>query len=114
MYTSVGGGIGWGKHQAWPRCISATGAGDATDSAVIWSQPLEEHRCCTLAISNALIFVCDCGRNIRCLDAKTGRPCQGEPARMPSLRSPLDADGNVFTGAQGRWFREGAASKSKN
>jgi outer membrane protein assembly factor BamB len=113
LYVTVGGDIWWGKEKAWLQCIDATGTGDITKSALLWSYPLTEHCCSTPSISNGLAFVADCGRNVHCVDAETGKPywthnCEGE-----IWASTLVADGKVYIGTRRGQLWVFAASKDK-
>jgi outer membrane protein assembly factor BamB len=96
------------------KCIDATQTGDATETGLIWSYPLDDHCCSTPAIWGGLVFVNDYRRNIHCLDAETGKPYWVHKTRVPNLSSPLVADGKVYVGTKGRKFWVLAANKQKN
>jgi outer membrane protein assembly factor BamB len=113
IYVAGGGDIWWGKREAWIQCIDATRSGDATEAGPIWSSPLDDHCCSTPAVSDGLVFVCDFGRNIRCLDAETGEPCWTQRTRGPIFSSPLVADGKVYVGTKGHRLWVFAARRQK-
>ena len=113
LYVTGGGDIWWGKRQAWVKCVDPTQTGDATQTGLIWSQPIEDHCCATPAISNGLVFVTDFGRNIHCLDAETGKPYWVQETRGPMFSSALVADGKVYVGTKGRKLWVFAAEKEK-
>ena len=73
-----------GQTQAWLQCIDATQTGDVTDSALLWSYPVERHCCSTPSIHDGLVYVADCGGKVHCVDAETGRPCG---STTPAARS---------------------------
>ena len=50
IYIAGGGDIWWGKNEAWLKCIDATGTGDTTSTAQIWSYPLNRHVMSTAAV----------------------------------------------------------------
>ena len=75
LYVASGGDLWWGKTEARLQCIDATGMGDATSSAEVWTYPLERHVLSTPAIHDGLVYIADCGRKLHCLDAATGKPC---------------------------------------
>ena len=73
IYFTIGGDPWWGKREAWLKCIDATKTGDITETGEIWSLPLERHSTSTPAISEGLVYVTDCGKNVHCVDAETGK-----------------------------------------
>jgi outer membrane protein assembly factor BamB len=116
IYVTVGGDIWWGKHQAWLKCIDATKTGDVTDSAQIWSYPLNQHCCSTPSIYNGLVFIADCGQRvhaIHCVDAETGKPYWTHETKGDMWASTLVADGKVYIGTRRGQFLVMAASKEK-
>ena len=100
VYVTVGGDIWWGKRQAWLKCIDATGAGDVTKTAEVWSQPLSRHSCSTPSISDGLVYIADCGKLVHCLDAETGKPRWTHETRGEIWGSTLVADGKVYVGTR--------------
>ena len=113
LYITYGGDIWWGKHKAWLTCIRATGSGDITSSATLWSYPVERHCCSTPAVHNGLVFVADCAGLIHCVDAETGRAYWTHDAKGEIWASTLVADGKVYVGTRRRDFWVLAASKEK-
>jgi outer membrane protein assembly factor BamB len=113
VYLTVGGDIWWGKHEAWLQCVDATGTGDVTESALLWACPLERHACSTPAIHNGLVFVGDLGRNVHCIDARTGKPLWRHKTNGEIWGSTLVADGKVYVGTRGRDFYVFAAAREK-
>ena len=104
IYVTVGGDIWWGKREAWLKCVDATKTGDITASGEIWSYPLEEHSASTPAISNGLVYVTDCGKNLHCSDAETGKPFWKHKLRQDSWSSAMVADGKIYVGSRGSDF----------
>lgn len=113
VYVTVGGDIWWGKEQAWLKCIDATLTGDITHDGGLWSYPVERHCCSTPSISNGLVFVADCGRNVHCVDAETGKPYWTHRCKGDMWASTLVADGKVYIGARRGDFWILAADKEK-
>ena len=113
LYITYGGDIWWGKDKAWLTCIKATGTGDITDSAVLWSYPVERHCCSTPAVHDGLVFVADCTGLIHCVDAETGRAYWTHDAQGDIWASTLVADGKVYVGTRRRDFWVLAAEKEK-
>lgn len=104
IYVTVGGDIWWGKRAAWLKCIDATGKGDITSSGEVWSLALEQHSTATPAISNGLVYVTDCGKNLLCADAETGKSYWTHQMRMDSWSSALVADKKIFVASRGGDF----------
>jgi outer membrane protein assembly factor BamB len=98
LYVTVGGDIWWGKNEAWLKCIDATQTGDVTDTAEIWSYPLERHVCSTPSIVDGLVFVADYSGNLHCVDAETGTAYWTHDLGGRCFASTLVADGKVYIG----------------
>ena len=113
IYVTVGGDIWWGKEKAWLQCIDATGTGDVTETALLWSYPVERHCCSTPSIWKGLAFVADCGRNVHCVDAETGKPYWTHECGGEMWASTLAADGKVYIGTRRGQFYIFAADKEK-
>jgi outer membrane protein assembly factor BamB len=96
LYVAGGGDLWWGKNEAWLKCVDATGPGDVTKSALVWSYALEKHVMATPAVWRGLVFLADCGRKIHCVDAATGKALWTHAAGAEVWASPLVADGKVF------------------
>jgi outer membrane protein assembly factor BamB len=104
IYITVGGDIWWGKKKAWLKCIDATKKGDITETGEIWSFTLEQPSASTPAISNGLVYVTDCGKNLHCVDAENGQPYWAHKLKMDSWSSALAADQKVYVGSRGNDF----------
>jgi len=113
VYLTVGGDIWWGKNEAWLQCVDASGSGDVTKSALLWSTPLEQHACSTPAIHDGLVYVGDCGRLVHCIDAETGKRQWQHKTNGEIWGSTLVADGKVYVGTRGRDFYVFAAGREK-
>ena len=111
IYLAGGGDLWWGKNQAWLKCIDATGAGDVTTNALIWSYPLEKHVMGTPAIVDGLVFIADCGHKFHCIDAETGKACWTRDINGEAWASPLAADGKVYLGTRSGAFYVFAANR---
>ena len=78
--------------------------GDITNTGEIWSHELELYSASTPAISNGLIYVTDCGKNLHCVDAENGKPYWTHKLQMDSWSSALVADNKVYVGSRGSDF----------
>lgn len=104
IYLTVGGDIWWGKKRAWLKCIDATKKGDITKSGEIWSFTLDQPSGSTPAISDGLVYITDCGKNLHCVDAENGKPYWTHKLKMDSWSSALVADRKVYVGSRGNDF----------
>ncbi len=104
IYVTVGGDIWWGKRESYLKCIDATKTGNITATGEIWSYPLVEHSASTPAISNGLVYVTDCGKNLHCNDAESGKQYWRHNLQEDSWSSALAADGKIFAGSRGSDF----------
>lgn len=100
MYVTGGGDLWWGKEEAWLQCIDPSGQGDLTAGALQWSCPLDKHTMSTPAVHDGLVYVADCGRKLRCVEARTGAVCWTHEARGAFWASPCVADGKIYIGTQ--------------
>lgn len=105
IYVTSGGDIWWGKEEAWLKCIDATKTGDITETGEIWTSALVKHSASTPAISNGLIYVTDCGKNLHCIDAENGNSYWTHKLWRDSWSSALVADQKVYVGSRGSDFR---------
>ena len=113
VYVTVGGDIWWGKNKAWLKCIDATKTGDITDSGLIWSYDLSRHCCSTPAVYEGMVFAADCGKQVHCVDAETGKVYWTHQTKGDMWGSTLVADGKVYVGTRRREFLVFAASREK-
>jgi len=113
VYVTYGGDIWWGKHEAWLKCFDATGTGDITDSAEVWSYPVSRHCCSTPSVCDGMVFVADCGGFVHCVDAWSGRAYWTHDTGGEIWASTLVADGRVYIGTRRGDFLVFAASREK-
>ncbi len=114
IYYTIGGDPWWGKQKAWLKCIDATKTGDITETGEIWSLPLERHSSATPSISNGLVYVTDCGKNVLCVDAETGELIWTHQLKKESWSSTLVADNKIYVGSLGGdyWVLEEGRTKN--
>ena len=113
VYLTAGGDPWWGKQRGWLKCVDATGAGDVTASAEVWSYPLPRETCSTPAVHDGLVYVTDVGGTVHCVDAATGEPVWTHRAVGEFWASPLVADGKVYAGTRRGQFVVLAAAREK-
>ncbi|MFW5773462.1 MAG: PQQ-binding-like beta-propeller repeat protein [Tangfeifania sp.] len=98
IYVTGGGDIWWGKQECWLKCF------DAANGTELWSTELEQHSAATPAISDGLVYVTDCGKNLHCIDAETGARYWKHPMKRDAWGSALAADGKIFAASRGSDF----------
>jgi outer membrane protein assembly factor BamB len=113
LYVAGGGDLWWGKNESWVKCIDPTQTGEITKTGEVWSTPLGRHTMTTVAVYNGMLFASDCGREVHCLDAKTGKPYWSHELGGEMWASPYVADGKVYIGTRHGDFWVFAAQKEK-
>jgi outer membrane protein assembly factor BamB len=100
VFVEAGGDLWHGKTEAWLKCIDASQRGTVTETAAVWSYPLSRHCMSTPAVTEDLVFIGDCGRDLHCVDRKSGEGIWKLNAEGEIWGSPLVADGKVYIGAR--------------
>lgn len=113
IYVTAGGDLWWGKRKSVLKCIDASGTGDITRSGQVWSYEMPRETCSTPAVYDGMVFAADCGGNIHCVDAKTGKGLWTHKADGDIWGSPLVADGKVYAGTRRAEFVVLAAAREK-
>ena len=113
VYLTLGGDIWWGKNKAWLKCIDATQTGDITTTGLAWSYELTGHCCSTPSVWEGMVFVADCGKQVHCVDAQTGKAYWTHDAEGEIWASTLVADGKVYVGTRRGVLWVMAASREK-
>ena len=113
LFLTGGGDWWWGKNEAWLKCVDPRGVGDVTATAEKWSYPVERHIMASAAVRDGLVFTCDAGKRVHCVDATTGRAHWTHDARQEFWASPLVADGKVYCATRGGDVMVFAASPEK-
>ncbi|OHB71335.1 MAG: hypothetical protein A2V70_15045 [Planctomycetes bacterium RBG_13_63_9] len=87
-------------------CLDATGTGDVTRSAILWSYDKMGSSVSTASVADGLVYVADFNRGLHCLDAETGECYWVQETGGPIWGSTLVADGKVYlgTGRQTFWI----------
>lgn len=99
IYVAAGGDPWHGKRECWLFCLDATGAGDVTRTAAVWTYPLERHCISTPSVTeDGLVFIADMGRMLHAVDGRTGRALWTQELDGEVWGSTLVADGKVYVG----------------
>lgn len=86
-------------------CLDATGIGDITRTAQVWSYEEITSSSSTVAVADGLVYVSDNGGKLHCLDAETGKPYWVQNLGGNQVwASPLLADGKIYIGTGRRIF----------
>ncbi len=94
-------------------CIDATKTGDITATGILWSFPKIGRSLSTVAIANDLVFACDYGGQLYCLNADTGELAWNHDTQGRTWGSPMVADGKVYLGNESDDLYILAATKEK-
>ena len=113
VYVTAGGDLWWGKRRSVLKCIDAGGSADITRTGGVWSYEMPRETCATPAVYNGMVFAADCGGNIHCVDAATGKGVWTHKADGDMWGSPLVADGKVYVGTRRCEFVVLAAAREK-
>ena len=79
-------------------CIDATGAGDITQTGMIWSYDDISHTVGTVSVTGGLVYIADEAGKVHCIDAATGKVCWVYDCKAPIWGGTLVADGKVYVG----------------
>jgi outer membrane protein assembly factor BamB len=98
VYVAAGGDLWWGKRKSWVKCFDASGLGNLTNGAEIWSYEMPTHCIATPAVHGGLVYITDAARNIHCIDAKTGKNVWTQKTGNEFWASVTVADGKLYAG----------------
>jgi outer membrane protein assembly factor BamB len=96
IYVPIGRDPEHGRGRGAIHCIDATKTGDITKSGRIWSYQGLDRTLSTVSIANGLLYVCDVGGRLHCLDAETGQCHWVHETSSTVWGSTLVADGKVY------------------
>lgn len=113
VYVTAGGDLWWGKNAAWLKCIELPRAAGAEEPREVWSYPLERHSMCSAVVHDGLVYTCDSGRRLHCVEAASGRPLWNHDAKGEFWATPLVADGRVYFASRRGEFLVFAAGREK-
>ena len=96
VYLAIGRDPEHGRGRGALQCIDATKTGDITTTGKIWCYQGLDRSLSTVSIADGLLYVCDVGGRLHCLDAETGRCYWVHETQAQIWGSTLVADGKVF------------------
>lgn len=96
IYVAIGRDPEHGRGRGALHCIDATRTGDITQTGRIWTYQGLERTLSTVSIADGLLYVCDVGGRLHCLDAETGQRYWEHDTSSIVWGSTLVADGKVL------------------
>ena len=81
-------------------CIDATGAGDISESGVVWRYTDINRSLSTVSVADGLVYVTDLPGTLHCVDAETGERVWTQELGSDVWGSTLCADGKVYVGTE--------------
>jgi outer membrane protein assembly factor BamB len=96
LYIAIGRDPAHGRGRGALHCIDPRGSGDITRSGTLWTYQGLDRTLSTVSVADGLLYICDVGGRLHCLDAATGQ-CQWiHDAKCEVWGSTLVADGKVY------------------
>jgi outer membrane protein assembly factor BamB len=96
IYVAIGRDPEHGRGRGALHCIAATKTGDITKTGRIWTYQGLDRTLSTVSIADGLLYVCDVGGRLHCVDAETGQCYWVHDTISAVWGSTLVADGKVF------------------
>jgi outer membrane protein assembly factor BamB len=96
IYVAIGRDPEHGRGRGALHCIDATKTGDITQTGRIWTYQGLDRSLSTVSIADGLVYVCDVGGRLHCVDAETGQCYWVHETSSMVWGSTLVADGKVY------------------
>ena len=96
VYVAIGRDPEHGRGRGALHCIDATKTGDITQTGRVWTYQGLDRTLSTVSIADGLLYLCDVGGRLHCLDADTGHCHWVHESNSAVWGSILVADGKVF------------------
>jgi outer membrane protein assembly factor BamB len=96
IYVAIGRDPEHGRGRGALHCIDATQTGDITRTGKLWTYQGLDRTLSTVAIAEGLVYLCDVGGRLHCLDAETGQCYWVFETNSAVWGSALAADGKVY------------------
>lgn len=96
IYVAIGRDPEHGRGRGALHCIDATQTGDITKTGRVWTYQGLDRTLSTVSIADGLLYVCDVGGRLHCVDAETGECYWVHETKSAVWGSTLVADGKVF------------------
>ena len=96
IYVAIGRDPEHGRGRGALHCIDATQTGDITQTGRIWTYQGLDRTLSTVSIADGLLYICDVGGRLHCVDAETGQCYWVHETNSAVWGSTLVADGKVY------------------
>ncbi len=96
VYVALGRDPEHGRGRGALHCIDATKTGDITRTGRVWTYQGLDRTLSTVSIADGLLYLCDVGGRLHCLDAETGQCHWVHESNSAVWGSTLVADGKVY------------------
>jgi outer membrane protein assembly factor BamB len=96
IYVPIGRDPEHGRGRGALHCIDATGTGDISKTGRVWIYQGLDRTLSTVSIADGLLYVCDVGGRLHCVDAETGQCYWVHETSSIVWGSTLVADGKVY------------------
>ena len=96
IYVAIGRDPEHGRGRGALHCLDATKTGDITQTGRIWTYQGLDRTLSTVSIADGLLYVCDVGGRLHCVDAETGKCHWVHESNSTVWGSTLVADGKVY------------------
>ena len=96
VYVAIGRDPEHGRGRGALQCIDATKTGDITKTGRVWTYQGLDRTLSTVAVADGLLYICDLGGRLHCVDAETGQCYWVYESNSSIWGSTLVADGKVY------------------
>jgi outer membrane protein assembly factor BamB len=96
IYVAIGRDPEHGRGRGALHCIDATQTGDITRTGRVWTYQGLDRTLSTVSIADGLLYLCDVGGRLHCVDAETGQCYWVHESNSAVWGSTLVADGKVY------------------
>ena len=96
IYVAIGRDPAHGRGRGALYCLDPRGAGDITKTGKVWTYQGLDRTLSTVSVADGLLYVCDVGGRLHCLDAATGQLHWVHETNSEIWGSSLVADGKVY------------------
>jgi len=104
VYFALGQDWTHGSGPAFMACVDATGAGDVTQTGLVWRYDGINRSQATVSVADGLVYATDIAGQVHCVDAETGKPCWVFDTKAPLWSPTLVANGHVYACNSKGWF----------
>jgi len=100
VYVAIGQDPSHGLGRGALSCIDASGAGDISETGVIWRYTQIDRSVSTVSVADGLVYIADLAGVLHCVDAETGEAVWRHELGSAVWGSTMCADGKVYVGTE--------------